>query len=710
MSHASHASAQKIASVAALLLGAATGCSAPATPDEDPIRIAVLAPEDSSPGMAWALENVNASGGIAGRPLALEALDPTDEALEELGERLSADDRYTAVIGPSDSRSLQEIAPFFLWNRKPIVSPTSTSDDLLRLFGDDGAVWRIRESDLAQTELLVRFAEDSAAERITLLASADVTGSTFSSWFGFFARQHGYPEDRVSVVELDAADPCDAKVKEALGTQPDMLFVAAGGAEQVACVVKNVALVGATRPRIVLADTGFDASIVASMPEAQGIEGVSAAGDASFEVAFHARFGSVGVASHAANGYDAVLLLAYGLELSGGEGGRALIKAMKEAVDGRSPSSRGWDQDGIARTFSALRSGERPLLRGATGPLAFEPALRMDLATSTLAHWLVGPEGLVVDDRLSTGDPSLLVSHGAFVAEGPTSVDGTLIPKKTDSWAVIAALSSGWSNYRHQADALQQYEMLRAGGMDDDHIVLIMADDLADDPNNELPGTVRNEPGGEDLHAGVEVDYGVSITVDQIRNVLTGQVTADTPEVIHAGAGSDVYIYLVGHGGPSGIALNASTLDEGLRPEKPILSPALLRESLCTLQEQQRLRRALVVVESCYAGVFGEAAHGGLELGCGSDGEEPLREVVLMTSSNGEELSYAGEYDEEVDEWVNDAFSRRFADKARSSPSASLADLYVDAYRGTFGSHPSVYNLDHAGRLTAVRLAEFFTP
>ena len=46
-------------------------------------------------------------------------------------------------------------------------------------------------------------------------------------------------------------------------------------------------------------------------------------------------------------------------------------------------------------------------------------------------------------------------------------------------YALIAALSSGFPNYRHQADALRQYWLLRHAGVPDDHIVLMLADDIA---------------------------------------------------------------------------------------------------------------------------------------------------------------------------------------------------------------------------------------
>ena len=45
--------------------------------------------------------------------------------------------------------------------------------------------------------------------------------------------------------------------------------------------------------------------------------------------------------------------------------------------------------------------------------------------------------------------------------------------------------------------------MLRKGGLDDDHIVVMMADDLAQNYMNPHPGKVFNRPGGENVYEGV---------------------------------------------------------------------------------------------------------------------------------------------------------------------------------------------------------------
>lgn len=191
-------------SLAISLLGA---CGGPA-PEPDPrLHIAVLmppppgSPQGTRPAMEWALEGIASAGGIAGRQLALDYVpyDPMQgaDALRRTAERVAADPAYVAAIGPGTSADLVTIADLFLAADKPLVSFTSTAADVLRAYGGRGFLFRTRESDIAQAELLVRYAREQGAARLALVTSLAVDGYSFFSWFGFFARDRG---DRKSVV------------------------------------------------------------------------------------------------------------------------------------------------------------------------------------------------------------------------------------------------------------------------------------------------------------------------------------------------------------------------------------------------------------------------------------------------------------------------------------------------------------------------------
>lgn len=725
-------------SLAASLLWA---CGGP-VPELDPtLRIAVLMPppqgSPNRPAMEWALEGIQSAGGVAGRKLALEYVpyDPMQgpDALRRTAESVAADPAYIAAIGPGTSSDLVAIADLFLAADKPLVSFTSTAADVLRAYGGRGFLFRTRESDITQAELFVRYAREQGAGRLALVSSLAVDGYSFFSWFGFFARDRGYPESAVHIEPLPANEngnesaPCDDAIAAALATQPDMLFVAGSTPSELACAVRAVRSRATNEtPRIVLADTGLDIPTVLQQlgPMAEGVEGMSPVSppNTAFDDAFRAHFGTP-PPSHGASEYDAVLLLAYGIERSRGRGGAALIAGIKAVVDGHDEGAFSWDAPGIAASMSALREGRNPNVNGATGSLAFEPGLYTDLASSYFSHWQIKRGRRAYDQTYFTGDSGFRTGERALVTGAPADVQeltataGSYQPAKDkgEVWAVIAALSSGFPNYRHQADALRQYQLLRRNGVPDDHIILVLADDVATAKENPMPGIVRNEPGGPDLRKGAEIDYRLPLTPLQLTDIIAGRASAATPNVVRTSDASNLYVYLVGHGGPKGITIGATTASQGQATGQGIgqissatvFSPALLRSALCSLSSSGRLRRALIAIESCNGGTFGEASSGGLAAGCPGTGSGPPG-VVLLSAANSREVSFATSYDPYVGAWLADTFSQEVARFAEQLPSLTVAELYRKAYFNVPGSHVSLYNDAAAGPLSTVGLSEFF--
>ncbi len=51
------------------------------------------------------------------------------------------------------------------------------------------------------------------------------------------------------------------------------------------------------------------------------------------------------------------------------------------------------------------------------------------------------------------------------------------------NWALLVAGSNGWYNYRHQADVCHAYQILHDHGIPDSNIVVMMFDDIADNPS-----------------------------------------------------------------------------------------------------------------------------------------------------------------------------------------------------------------------------------
>lgn len=696
---------------------------------DGPVRVALFMPPvperttATEPALQWVADMVNDAGGIDGRTLVFEDVpyDPTagNESIVAAAKSLAADDSYMAVIGPGTSETLALVADTFIEHKKPIVSFTSAGAELFRAYGGNGFVWRTRESDIAQTELLVRFAKERSAQRIALVSTLDQNGYSFFSWFGFFAREIGFANDAVAIEALTDPAKCLETVKLAMAAQPNILFVAVSNPNEIECVIQAASPMAGPKPLIVLADTGLDVPRTLEMmgPLAQGVEGMSPVPfSADFEAEYESNTGQE-LPPHGASEFDSALLLAYGLKFSAGEGGQALVNGLRATVRGRDGTFAA-NAAGIRGALETIDNDLCPDVTGATGPLDFDPDHDMDLASSEFSHWVWETDKRVYHERYWTGDPEFLTSFGVLVPPdkngitnlSATSSDYTPSVDKKDVWAVVAALSAGWENYRHQADALRQYQILRKNGVPDDHIILILANDLAKSSKNPLPGQVRNELGGKNLLSNVEIDYDLSISADQLAEIIQGKASAAIPKVVQSTDSSNLYIYLAGHGGETGMTINAKTAADGFYgSDQALFTPKSLRDSLCVLRSENRVRRVFIAVESCYGGVFGDAGYFGIESGCDA-GATPLLGVTLLSAANVTEVSFAASYDPSVRAWVGDAFSQRFAATIESAPAGSLTDLYTDVYLGVTGSHVSIYNLSASGKISNIAVNELFGP
>mmetsp|Transcript_32313 Transcript_32313/g.58642 ORF Transcript_32313/g.58642 Transcript_32313/m.58642 type:complete len:441 (-) Transcript_32313:159-1481(-) len=190
-------------------------------------------------------------------------------------------------------------------------------------------------------------------------------------------------------------------------------------------------------------------------------------------------------------------------------------------------------------------------------------------------------------------------------------------------WAVIAAGSKGFYNYRHQADACHAYQLMRKSGIPEENVILMMQDDVANSTENPFPGKLFNQPGDSppDVYAGCKIDYkGDIVTAELFMKVLTGNGSG---KVLKSGPEDEVFINFVDHGGAGLIAF----------PNGPVLSVKDLSTTLKTMKTKKMFKQLLFYMEACESGsMFPDLT---------SDGK-----ILAVTAANGEESSwgtYCGE-------------------------------------------------------------------
>ncbi|KAL3686991.1 hypothetical protein R1sor_013300 [Riccia sorocarpa] len=214
----------------------------------------------------------------------------------------------------------------------------------------------------------------------------------------------------------------------------------------------------------------------------------------------------------------------------------------------------------------------------------------------------------------------------------------TLGPAHTNNWAVLVCTSRYWFNYRHMANTLSLYRTVKRLGIPDDHIILMLADDMACNARNKYPAHVfNNEDHRLNLYGdNVEVDYrGYEVTVENFLRLLTGRHDAAVPRSkrLLTDENSNILLYMTGHGGDKFLKFQ----DAG------DIQSNDLADAFAQMYEKKRYRELLVMVDTCQAATLHSQLY--------SPG------VFAMGSSLKGENSYSHHLDPDVGVTVVDRFT-----------------------------------------------------
>ncbi|WP_186526344.1 C13 family peptidase [Leekyejoonella antrihumi] len=691
----------------AVALGVMTGCSR--SRPSAPLRIGVMMPL-TGPGavsaqlpLDWARENVDAAGGVDGRPIQFVYRDLGRQSALTAARAFAADSSIAAVIGPGNSEDALQVAGLFADHHQVMVTPSATSGDLFRAYSADRPqyVWRPVESDIAQMRVMLQVAARDGARSVALVSGDSPYGTTFFDSFGFLATEEGLRVTSTQRYDQEAQN-CQGPLRQALSSGADVVLAVPDHASQAICMARAWRAAG-SRPRLLFSDAAQSPSLISALgAQAQGLNGIGLAPDPNngFAAAFRARFHREPT-PFAANIYDSVLLIAYGLAGAHGTVGAALAQAISGVVHGTGPAT-GWDRNGVARTLTAIRAGRLPAINGAVGRWAFDKDSGIDLVASTYEHWRVTGDQFAAAGYLSTAD---LRTARQGISEADTratpgkataALGGTYRPgPKTGTWALLIAASDGWTNYRHQADVLAQYQRLRADRVPASHIIVISDHDLAHNRNNPHQGQVPYAVGDPNLNFQIPIDYPLQgMTAQRLMDILAGHTTPGTPTVIRSGTGDDVYVYLAGHGNQNGVYLG---LGQPVPPPDnaySVLTPALLDQTIAAMAAAHHYRRILVAVDACEGGVLGQHL------------DAPG--ALLLSAASPVENSLSTNYDADRQTWLADQFSYQLWKAEAATPTMSIDRLYQHLYLTVTGSHVSAYGPGF-GNAATVSLNEFVT-
>lgn len=635
-------------------------------------------------------------GRSVGIDLAFEWYDEESESLPDLAKDLAARDDLLAVIGGRYSASAAVMEAKLCKTGKPFFT-LATNGELVRAYASVGNLWAMTETDITQCEVLLSKALYYGAKRVALIAKDDIYGKTFVDWFAFQAEGLGLEAGSI-VTYTDGT--LEGKAREAALLDVDFVVCAPSSVQDVKVILEafqQVAVEGGTPPRTLFSDIAYGSEALLSMGyAAEGLEGVAFGSDpmTGFDV-YMDELHKDHIVAGEAQVYDAAMLVGLAAyKQACGDGEVEFTEVLRRLVDGRDKANAGWMKENIRDVVDAMDAGRNPDLHGASGRLDFDAKVYTNVLHTVYHNYKIyNGRYITLDYNTSDGtkrsDATLAgwnwraTQMQEFESQGGSEIK---YPSLDQRWALLVAGSSGWNNYRHQADVLNMYHILKNNGYDDDHIVLVMEDDIAYNAKNPAPGTVQVRPGGKNVHEGIEIDYRTSqLSPDDIGRILCGKRDTRLEQVIEADYDDNVLVFWSGHG----IYRQLSWLDarRGFTAE-------FASDVFRTMHEERRYRKLLLMIEACYSGSVAEACEG-------------VPGLLALTATNDMEPSKADVYNYELGVWMSNRFTSTLQECLATDPTMSMRDLYYRLFINTVGSHVMVYNAGNYGNMYQETMAEY---
>ena len=626
-----------------------------------------------------------------GVKLNIEYHDESAEDLEDLSEKLADRKDIYAVIGGLYSDNAKTMATNLC--RSGVTFFTlATTEELVRAFASTGNLWAMTETDITQSEVLLSKVVNYGGESVALIANeSDLYGKTFVDWFAFQAKELNlavkglftYPGENISQAAA-----------EAVSSGADYVICAPSHIRDIATVVDIFNSTSTSASRLLFSDMGYGSDVLSELGQkAEGIEGVcfGANPETGFDVSYKTFFG-VDHTVRSAQIYDAAMLIVYSIWYQELHPEMTLQNSLRKIVDGRDFNMGSWMGEDMRNVVNALSRGDQPYVRGASGWLDFDSKVYTNVLSTIYYNYKVyDGHYIILDYNTADGGNRTDATLAGWnwkatqMQEFGAATSISYAPL-TGNQALIVATSSEWRNYRHQADALAMYQLLKDHGYTDDNIILILADDIADNSFNPDKGAVRVMPGGPNLYKEVVIDYNLkNLSGGDFCNILAGKPTSTTPIVFNGDSGTNLFIFWSGHGIPG--ALCWDELARGVTPE-------MMQETLLQLHAKKGYRKLAMFVESCYSGSV-------LEQCVGFPG------MIFYTAANPNETSKADVFNADLGVWMSNRFTSTLLENLTNKSVISMRDLYNRLFINTVGSHVMVYNAENYGNLYNSSMDEF---
>ncbi len=661
-------------------------------------KVAVVLPESEKAELSkivdWAQETIKAAqqGQESRIELDLEWIDEEGPSVYSEIIRITHDDSYAAIIGPRYSRNARTLARESLSYRIPVLAPSVTSTEFQRIYAGSNMtepnVFCLAENDMAQCQAMLSKVRANNYSRISLISrdgKEDDYAASFQQFYAYMAREMDM--DVEETYFYSNKEELAEAVKKAIAVEedapfPGVLFFVPSSARDMLDFDEAIRLSEDSEYlSIVCTDMAYDLSLEGKLKNYDYVgTALSSRPGEGFDVAWKSRYGTVLPGGYAQL-YDCFYLLAMATAMVEGGDAATVREALVKLTSGDKASTPiyPWTASGMRDAFQAVRDKDYGRITGVSGPLEFESQTHICQLGTTYSTWTYTDGKFVETGRFSrdfTGGDLWNWTNTQIEDRFDEQAADLPYPDLQDHYAVVIATSTGRSNYRHQADALAQYQMLKGFGYDDEHIILILEDDLGSDVHVTL--------GGENLRIDAVIDYKTSlVTPEDLRNIFSGTVTERTPEVVKGSPGTNVFLFWSGHGARDNVLKWA---DEKMDAEvfRGILEGAA-----------GNYRKMLAVLETCYSGSVGSYCEG-------------LPGILFLCAARSGETSHADVIEDGI--YLSNRFTRIFRSQVKANPAIALHQLYYELATHTTASHAGLYNDASYGNVYRNKMDEFLCP
>lgn len=226
-----------------------------------------------------------------------------------------------------------------------------------------------------------------------------------------------------------------------------------------------------------------------------------------------------------------------------------------------------------------------------------------------------------------------------------------------ERFAVLAAGSNDFFNYRHQADIHTIYTKLIERGYKESNIITLAYDDEAQHQYNPFKGQIfHTVDHKQNVYPGSEkITYkSHDVSSDTFARVLTTELKSTAED--------DLFIYFDDHGDCGFLCF----------PESYMLARDCAN-ALNQMEANGKYKRCLFGIEACFSGSVAESFTN--------------KNMVTITAANALESSFAAVWDESMTNYLSNEFTNIWIDEMDKNPSQTIGEFYETLKENTKNSH-----------------------